>query len=283
MKLFRFGEPGKEKPGALDSLGRMRDLSSAIDDLNRQLLGNMDKLEDFDLDSADSLQRFPVVAEGTRLGPCLADIGNVLCIGLNYAKHAQETNAPLPTEPVLFMKHTSAISGPNDPIVMPRDSSHTDWEVELGVIIGKRAKHVSVEDALDYVAGYCVVNDVSERKLQKATSQWCKGKSPDGYAPVGPWLVTADEVPDPQALRLWLKRNGEVYQDSNTSDMIFSVAALISHLSQYFTLLPGDLISTGTPSGVGMGFQPQRFLAEGDELELGVEGLGVQKQKVIRA
>lgn len=275
MKLLRFGEAGKERPGIIDSNGRIRDLSAKISDVDKALLSNMNLLKDIDIET------LPTVPDGVRLGPCLADIGNVLCIGLNYAKHAQETNVPLPKEPVLFMKSTSALSGPNDPIILPNGSKNTDWEVELGVIIGKKAKHVSEEDALSYVAGYCIVNDVTERELQKATSQWVKSKSCDSFAPVGPWLVTADDIEMPQKLRLWLKLNGNIMQDSNTADMVFSVATLISHLSRDITLQVGDIICTGTPSGIGKGMKPPTFLKAGDVVELGIDGLGVQRQVVV--
>jgi 2-keto-4-pentenoate hydratase/2-oxohepta-3-ene-1,7-dioic acid hydratase in catechol pathway len=274
MKLLRYGEAKKEKPGILDQAGRIRDLSAIVRDINKELLFNMDLLRDIEIDS------LPVISEGVRIGPCFADAGNILCIGLNYAKHAQETNTPLPSEPVLFMKSTSAINGPYDPIILPNRSVQTDWEVELGVIIGKNAKHVSKEDALSYVAGYCVANDVSERGLQRATSQWVKGKSCDSFAPIGPWFVTADEVKDPQDLHLWLKLNGKTMQDSNTSDMIFDVATLISHLSCFMTLQAGDILFTGTPSGVGIGMTPPVFLKEGDVVELGIDGLGIQRQVV---
>ncbi|NDL66646.1 fumarylacetoacetate hydrolase family protein [Anaerotalea alkaliphila] len=276
MKLVRFGEEGKEKPGILDGEGRIRDLSLVVGDVDRELLGDLDRLRTLDLET------LPLAPEGVRLGPCFNGIGNFLCIGLNYRKHAEETGMALPKEPVLFMKATGAISGPQDPILLPPGSLRTDWEVELGVVIGRRAKRVGVEEALAHVAGYCVVNDVSERDLQMETGQWIRGKSHDSFGPVGPWFVTADEVPDPQDLGLWLELNGERVQDSNTQDMIFSVAELVSRLSQVLTLQPGDLISTGTPSGVGMGMKPPRHLREGDVVELGIQGMGVQRQKVKR-
>lgn len=238
-------------------------------------------LQDISRLSRLRIQSLPLGPELTRLGPCLADIGNIYCIGLNYKQHAAESGMEVPSEPVVFMKSTSAISGPNDPIVLPHNSESTDWEAELGVIIGRTARNVSPEDALDYVAGYCIVNDISERQRQFATSQWVKGKSCPTFAPVGPWLVTPDEIPDPQKLHIWLKVNGETMQDGNTSDMIFSVAELISHLSQFMILQAGDLIVTGTPAGVGSARDPQQFLRAGDIVQTGIDGLGIQRQKVV--
>lgn len=276
MKFVRFGECGKESPGIIDNQGKIRDISGYITDLNASTIENLDIFNEMNLET------LPLVETSIRLGPCINNIGKILCIGLNYVNHAAETKMELPKEPVLFMKATSSICGPNDPIIIPRNSQKTDWEVELGVVIGKKAKYVSKEDALSYVAGYCAVNDVSEREFQlERGGQWVKGKSCDSFAPIGPWLVTADEVEAPQKLNLWLKVNGEMRQNSTTGDMIFNVAYLISHLSQFMTLHPGDIISTGTPPGVGLGMNPPTYLKEGDVVELGVEGLGVQKQLVI--
>ena len=277
MKLVRYGEAGAEKPGMIDAGGQLRDLSGHVADIAGDVLTDAGMARLAAIDPAT----LPAVSGAPRLGPCVGSIGKFMCIGLNYSDHAAETGAAIPAHPILFMKANSAIVGPTDDVVIPRGSTHSDWEVELGVIIGDAAKYVSVEDALDYVAGYCVVNDVSERHFQKdLTGQWTKGKSCDTFGPTGPWLVTRDEVPDPQALAMSLDVNGERRQTGNTSTMIFSVAEIISHLSQMFTLHPGDVISTGTPPGVGMGMKPPTYLKAGDVMELEIEGLGRQRQSV---
>ena len=278
MKLLRYGDTGAEKPGMLDADGNLRDLSEHVSDISGDTLSDagLEKLRGIDPAS------LPLVEGNPRLGPCVSGIGKFMCIGLNYSDHAAETGAAIPEHPILFMKANSAIVGPNDDVIMPRGSTQTDWEVELGVVIGKTAKYVSKEDALDYVAGYCVCNDVSERHFQaKLTGQWTKGKSCDTFGPTGPWLVTRDEVPDPQNLAMSLDVNGKRMQTGNTATMIFSVAEIIEHLSQLFTLHPGDVISTGTPPGVGLGMKPEPvFLKEGDVMELTIEGLGSQRQQV---
>ncbi len=279
MKLLRVGPKGQEVPAILDADGNARSLEGRIADF--QGLGvSLEAIEAIGAIDANELPIIPV----DRIGACLADVPNFHCIGMNYAKHARETGAEPPKEPILFNKATSALSGPFDPVIIPRGSQKTDWEVELGVVIGKSASYVPEDEALDYVAGYCVVNDVSERTFQmEKGGQWVKGKSAPSFGPTGPWLVTSDEVPDPQNLRIWLNLNGETVQDSNTSDMVFSVAEIISYMSQHMELRPGDLIATGTPSGVGLGMKPQRFLQPGEEMELGVEGLGNQKQTAVSA
>ncbi|MEM9250310.1 MAG: fumarylacetoacetate hydrolase family protein [Pseudomonadota bacterium] len=278
MKLLRYGARGAEKPGLLDETGVIRDLSGHIDDLSGAAL------------SDDSLARLrgvdpatlPAVDAGTRIGPCVGNVGKFVCIGLNYADHAAESGMPLPEEPVIFFKATSAIIGPDDTVEIPRGSVKTDWEVELGVVIGKETKYVTEAEALDHVAGYCVVNDLSERDFQLHRSgQWVKGKSADTFGPIGPWLVTRDTVPDPQNLPMYLEVNGHRYQDGSTATMHFGVATVISHLSQFMSLQPGDVISTGTPPGVGMGQNPQTYLKPGDTMTLGIEGLGVQRQAVV--
>ena len=276
MKLVRYGAPGAEKPGLMDG-ETLRDLSAHIDDVNGTVLDDatLERLRGIDPAS------LPAVEGSPRIGPCVGNIGKFLCIGLNYSDHAAETGADIPEHPILFFKANSAIVGPDDTVMMPRGSTSTDWEVELGVVIGKAAKYVSKEDALDYVAGYCIVNDVSERHFQtKLTGQWTKGKSPDTFGPTGPWLVTRDEVPDPQALAMSLDVNGKRMQTGNTATMIFTVAEIIEHLSHLFTLHPGDVISTGTPPGVGMGMKPPVYLNVGDVMELEIEGLGRQRQEV---
>ena len=278
MKLVRYGADGQEKPGMIDADGTLRDLSAHVADITGATLGddNIAKLRA--LDPAT----LPAVEGNPRMGACVGDIGKFMCIGLNYADHAAETGADIPEHPILFMKANSAITGPNDDVVMPRGSTKTDWEVELGVVIGKAAKYVSEEEALDYVAGYCLCNDVSERHFQTSlTGQWTKGKSCDTFGPTGPWLVTRDEVEDPQKLDMWLDVNGKRMQTGNTKTMIFTVAQVISNLSQLFTLHPGDVISTGTPPGVGMGIKPEPvYLKDGDVMELSIQGLGVQRQNV---
>ena len=277
MKLLRYGPPGEEKPGLLDAGGTLRDLSGEVDDIAGAVLSDEGLARLKALDPAS----LPAVSGNPRLGPCVGQIGKFCCIGLNYSDHAAETGAAIPAHPILFMKANSAITGPNDRVMMPRGSVKTDWEVELGVVIGKTAKYVSEADALSHVAGYCVVNDVSERAFQtELTGQWTKGKSCDTFGPTGPWLVTRDEVPDPQALGMYLDVNGKRMQTGNTQTMIFSVAQIIAHLSGLFTLHPGDVISTGTPPGVGLGMKPPVFLKPGDVMELGIDGLGTQRQEV---
>ncbi|MBC8716009.1 fumarylacetoacetate hydrolase family protein, partial [Ochrobactrum sp. Marseille-Q0166] len=277
MKFLRYGETGQEKPGLLDADGNIRDLSAHVSDLSGAVLSPeaLAKLGSLDVNA------LPKVEGNPRLGPCVAGTGKFICIGLNYADHAAESGMAVPPEPVIFMKATSAIVGPNDDLLIPRGSEKTDWEVELGIVIGKTAKYVSEEDALDYVAGYCTLHDVSERAFQiERAGQWTKGKSCDTFGPTGPWLVTKDEVADPQDLKMWLKVNGETMQDGSTKTMVYGVRHLVSYLSQFMSLQPGDIISTGTPPGVGMGMKPPRYLKAGDVVELGIEGLGSQKQNV---
>ena len=278
MKLVRYGATGQEKPGMIDADGTLRDLSAHVADITGATLGD-DSIAKL---SAVDPATLPAVEGNPRMGACVGDIGKFMCIGLNYADHAAETGADIPEHPILFMKANSAITGPNDDVVMPRGSIKTDWEVELGVVIGKAAKYVSEEEALNYVAGYCLCNDVSERHFQTSlTGQWTKGKSCDTFGPTGPWLVTRDEVEDPQNLDMWLDVNGKRMQTGNTKTMIFTVAQVISHLSQLFTLHPGDVISTGTPPGVGMGMKPEPvYLKDGDVMELSIQGLGIQRQNV---
>jgi len=277
MKLVRYGAPGAEKAGLIDAQGVLRDLSGHLVDVTGAALGDVALAQLRALD----VTALPVVEGEVRLGPCVAGIGKFMCIGLNYSDHAAETGAAIPEHPILFMKATSAVVGPHDDVVLPRGSTHSDWEVELGVVIGTAAKYVSEAEALNHVAGYCVVNDVSERHFQtKLSGQWTKGKSCDTFGPIGPWLVTRDEVPDPQNLAMWLDVNGQRMQTGNTATMIFTVAQIISHLSQLMTLHPGDVISTGTPPGVGMGMKPPVYLKPGDVMELSIEGLGTQRQRV---
>jgi 2-keto-4-pentenoate hydratase/2-oxohepta-3-ene-1,7-dioic acid hydratase in catechol pathway len=278
MKLLRYGALGAEKPGLLDNAGLLRDLSGHVDDITGDTLDDATLAKLRALDPAD----LPIVEGEQRIGACVGNIGKFLCIGLNYSDHAAETGAAIPKHPILFFKANSAIVGPYDDVVMPRGSTHTDWEVELGVVIGKEAKYVSKEDALDYVAGYCIVNDVSERHFQNnLTGQWTKGKSCDTFGPTGPWLVTRDEVGDPQNLNMTCDVNGKRMQTGTTSTMIFTVAEIIEHLSQLFTLHPGDVITTGTPPGVGMGIKPEPiYLKKGDVMDLTIEGLGHQRQNV---
>jgi len=278
MKLLRYGPIGSEKPGLLDNAGLLRDLSEHVDDINGAMLNDAT----LDLLRALDVSTLPVVEGEQRIGACVGNIGKFLCIGLNYSDHAAETGAAIPKHPILFFKANSAIVGAYDDVVIPRGSTHTDWEVELGVIIGKTAKYVSKEDALDHVAGYCIVNDVSERHFQtNLTGQWTKGKSCDTFGPTGPWLVTRDEVADPQNLSMSLDVNGKRMQTGSTATMIFSVAEIIEHLSGLMTLHPGDVITTGTPPGVALGMKPEPiFLKVGDVMDLKIEGLGHQKQKV---
>lgn len=274
MKLMRVGKSGAEKPALLDSQGKVRDLSAHVSDICGQHISpeGLAKIAALDPESLPELNV-------DRIGPCVAGTGKFICIGLNYSDHAAESGMAVPPEPVVFMKATSAIVGPEDTVLIPRGSEKTDWEVELGVVIGKTAKYVSEADALDYVAGYCVSHDVSERAFQtERAGQWTKGKSCDTFGPIGPWLVTRDEVPDPQALSMWLKVNGEQMQHGSSATMVYGVAFLVSYLSQFMSLHPGDIISTGTPPGVGMGMKPPRYLKPGDVVELGIEGLGNQCQ-----
>jgi 2-keto-4-pentenoate hydratase/2-oxohepta-3-ene-1,7-dioic acid hydratase in catechol pathway len=276
MKLLRYGPPGAERPGILDSKGRIRDLSGVVPDVAGAVLTRLDALH------VDP-EALPLVEGNPRLGPCVAGTGKFICIGLNYSDHAAETGAKVPSEPIIFMKATSAICGPNDPILIPRGSEKTDWEVELGVVIGKPAKYVTEAQALDHVAGYCVINDVSERAFQtERQGQWTKGKSCDNFGQTGPWLVTKDEVPDPQNLAMWLKVGDQTMQNGSTRTMVYGVAFLVSYLSQFFTLHPGDIISTGTPPGVGLGMKPPRYLKAGEVVTLGIEGLGQQRQEVLQ-
>jgi ureidoglycolate lyase len=279
MKLLRYGPVGAEKPGVLDADGNIRDLSSVVDDFAGDVLGDEELARLRGLD----LTGLSVVEGNPRVGACVGQVGKFICIGLNYADHAAESGMELPAEPVIFFKATSAIVGPNDAVEIPRGSVKTDWEVELGVVIGKEAKYVSEAEALDHVAGYCVVNDLSERDFQLHRSgQWVKGKSADTFGPIGPWLVTRDEVTDPQNLPMYLEVNGHRYQDGSTNTMHFGVATVVSYLSHFMSLQPGDVISTGTPPGVGMGQNPQTYLKPGDKMELGIEGLGVQRQDVVQ-
>jgi len=279
MKLLRYGLPGAEKPGILDSEGQIRSLEGIVADLSGEFLSDRWMQHLATLDTA----RLPRVPGHPRIGACVGHVPKFLCIGLNYADHAAETGASVPTEPVVFSKCTSALCGPFDAVEIPPRSEKTDWEVELGVVIGKRAKRITREEALSHVAGYCVVNDLSERAFQlEGTGQWVKGKSHDTFGPIGPWLVTRDEVPDPQNLHLWLEVDGKRYQDGNTRTMVFGVAHLVSYLSQFFTLLPGDVISTGTPPGVGLGQKPPVYLRAGQVMRLGIDGLGEQRQTTVQ-
>ena len=278
MKLLRHGALGAEKPGLLDNAGEIRDLSSHLSDIAGETLSDESLAKIAEIDS----NSLPLVPADTRLGACVGSVGKFICIGLNYADHAQEAGMDLPEEPVVFFKATSAIMGPNDNVEIPRGSVKTDWEVELGVVIGKSTKYVSEDNALDHVAGYCVVNDLSERDFQLHRSgQWVKGKSADTFGPIGPWLVTRDEVADPQSLDMYLEVNGHRYQDGSTKTMHFNVAKVVSHLSQFMSLQAGDVISTGTPPGVGMGQSPETYLKSGDVIKLGISGLGSQKQDVV--
>jgi 2-keto-4-pentenoate hydratase/2-oxohepta-3-ene-1,7-dioic acid hydratase in catechol pathway len=278
MKLLRYGDVGKERPAMVDAEGMLRDLSGFVSDiagatLSPESLGELRKVNAKDL---------PLVAGSPRIGACVSGVGKFICIGLNYSDHAAESGMAVPAEPVVFMKATSAICGPYDDVMIPRGGEKTDWEVELGVVIGKEARYVTEREALSYVAGYCVVNDVSERAFQlEGTGQWVKGKSADTFGPIGPWLVTADEVPDPQSLNLWLEVDGRRYQNGSTATMVFGVAHLVSYLSRFMSLQPGDIISTGTPPGVGLGQKPPVYLRPGNVMRLGIEGLGQQRQTVL--
>jgi 2-keto-4-pentenoate hydratase/2-oxohepta-3-ene-1,7-dioic acid hydratase in catechol pathway len=277
VKLVRYGEAGSERPGVVDADGKIRDLSAHVADIGGATLDPRSLADLARIDPAT----LPPVDGSPRIGPCVTGTGKFICIGLNYSDHAAETGATVPPEPIIFMKATSAIVGPNDDLLIPRGSEKTDWEVELGIVIGRQAKYVSEAEALDCVAGYCVVHDVSERAFQTERSgQWTKGKSCDTFGPTGPWLVTKDEVSDPQNLKMWLTVNGEFMQDGSTRTMVFGAAYLVSYLSQFMSLQPGDIISTGTPPGVGMGMKPPRYLKAGDVVELGIEGLGSQRQQV---
>jgi 2,4-diketo-3-deoxy-L-fuconate hydrolase len=278
MKLVRYGDSGRELPGVLDSESEIHDLSTVIPDLAGSALSpsGLERLRALDVST------LPVVSGDPRIGPCVAGVGKFICIGLNYSDHAAESGMAVPAEPVVFMKATSCIWGPNDEVVIPKGSTKSDWEVELGVVIGSTAKYVSEEDALSHVAGYCVVNDLSERAFQlEGTGQWVKGKSADTFGPIGPWLVTADEIHDPQALDMWLEVDGHRYQNGSTRTMVFGVAHLISYLSRFMSLQPGDIISTGTPPGVGLGQKPPIYLRPGNVMTLGIEGLGRQRQQVV--
>jgi 2-keto-4-pentenoate hydratase/2-oxohepta-3-ene-1,7-dioic acid hydratase in catechol pathway len=275
MKLLRYGETGSEKPGLLDADGVIRDLSGHVADIGGKAIEPASLTALAKLDP----KTLPAVAGSPRIGPCVANVGKFICIGLNYSDHAAETGSAVPSEPIVFMKANSAIVGPNDDVLIPRGSEKTDWEVELAIVIGKSAKYVSEADALDYVAGYCVAHDVSERAFQvERKGQWTKGKSCDTFGPIGPWLVTKDEGANPQDLGMWLKVNGETMQDGTTRTMVYGVSYLVSYLSQFMSLHPGDVIATGTPPGVGMGKKPPRYLKAGDVVELSVQGLGTQKQ-----
>ena len=278
MKLVRFGDRGFEKPGLLGQDGRIRDLSGHVPDLSSQALGAASLRRLRELNESE----LPVVDADVRLGPCVAGVGKIVCIGLNYSDHAAEAGMAVPAEPLVFLKATTAISGPNDDVMLPRGSQKSDWEVELGIVIGARASYVSVQEATECVAGYCIVNDVSERAFQlERGGQFVKGKSCNTFAPIGPWLVTRDEVPNPNALPMRLDVNGERQQNGSTANMVFNVPFLVSYLSEFMTLEPGDIISTGTPAGVGMGKKPPVFLQEGDVMELAIEGLGRQRQRVV--
>jgi 2-keto-4-pentenoate hydratase/2-oxohepta-3-ene-1,7-dioic acid hydratase in catechol pathway len=280
MKLLRYGPKGAEKPGLLDGNNQIRDLSSIIPDLTGDTVdpGTMARLSALDTDTLPPVEGTP------RIGPCIGNVGKLVCIGLNYSDHAKETGSPIPSEPIVFMKATSSINGPDDDIELIRGSVKTDWEVELGFVIGRETKYVTEAQALDHVAGYCIVTDVSEREWQiERQGNWSKGKSGDTYGPIGPWLVTPDEIGDPQSLGLWLDVNGTRHQDGNTNTMIFPVSKIIAYLSECMSLQPGDVIATGTPPGVGMGMKPQVFLRAGDAMRVSVEGLGIQTQRIVDA
>ena len=279
MKLLRYGKPGKEKPGILDKEGRIRDLSAHVSDISGETISpkSLAKLRKI------KIETLPLVKGKPRIGPCVFNPQKFIAIGLNYSDHAAESGLKVPDEPVVFTKQVSCVSGPNDTVTLPPKSKKGDWEVELGVIIGTKAKNIKKADALKYVAGYCTINDLSEREFQvERSGQWTKGKSYDTFGPIGPWLVTSEEVKDPQNLHLWLELNGKRVQDGNTSTMVFGVAHIVAYLSQFFTLMPGDVITTGTPPGVGMGMKPPQYLKPGDKMRIGIDGLGVQEQVVVR-
>lgn len=280
MKLLRVGQPGAERPAILDDRGRPRDLSGVIDDIAGDVLSDegLARLRALDL------QALPELPDTMRIGPCISGVGKFICVGLNYSDHAAETGMAIPEEPILFFKATSAVCGPNDTVLIPRGSKKTDWEVELGVVIGKSASYVPEAEAMDHVAGYCVINDISERAFQlERGGQWVKGKSADTFGPVGPWLVTRDEIEDPQDLAMWLDVDGRRFQNGSSKTMIFGVRHLVHYISQFMSLQPGDIISTGTPPGVGMGQKPQLYLKPGQEMRLGIAGLGEQHQRVAQA
>ncbi|EJB07083.1 2-keto-4-pentenoate hydratase/2-oxohepta-3-ene-1,7-dioic acid hydratase [Rhizobium leguminosarum bv. trifolii WSM597] len=280
MKLLRYGERGAEKPGILDRNGKVRDLGGHVGDISGDSLTavGLAKIAAIDIES------LPVVAEPGRYGPCVSRTGKFICVGLNYADHAAETGAAIPEEPILFMKATSAITGPNDNVIIPRKSKKTDWEVELGIVIGDEARYVSETDAMKHVAGYCLINDVSEREFQaERGGQWTKGKSADSFGPIGPWMVTRDEIADPQDLKMWLSVDGTMRQNGSTKTMIFGVSFLVHYISQFMSLQPGDIIATGTPPGVGLGMKPPLFLKAGQTIKLGIDGLGEQTQLTVDA
>lgn len=280
MRLLRYGEKGAEKPAMLDQDGNVRDLSGIVPDIAGDVLGEagLQRLRDLDPGS------LPQASANERIGPCVGGVGKIICVGLNYSDHAEESGAEVPPEPIIFAKATSSINGPNDTVEIPRDSVATDWEVELAIIIGKEAKYVSEGDAMDHVAGFCIVNDISERDFQiKRSGQWVKGKSADTFAPMGPWLVTKDEISDPQNLKMTLDVNGKRYQDGTTATMVYKIPFLVSYISRFMSLQPGDIIPTGTPPGVGMGQNPPVYLKPGDVMELSIEGLGSQRQSVASA
>ncbi len=278
MKLLRYGAPGQEKPGMMDGNGTIRDLSAHVSDIAGETLSDaaLAKLASIDPGT------LPTVDGMTRIGPCVGAVGKFICVGLNYADHAAESGMDVPPEPVLFFKATSAITGPNDDVIIPRNSQKTDWEVELGIVIGKEARYVDEADAMDHVAGYCVINDLSERAFQiERAGQWVKGKSADTFGPIGPWMVTRDEVPDPQNLAMFLEVDGHRFQDGSTKTMVYGVQHLVHYISQFMSLQPGDIISTGTPPGVGMGQNPQVYLRPGQTIKLGIAGLGEQEQTTV--
>jgi len=280
MKLIRVGAPGAERPALIDGNGKLRDLSAVVADIAGDVLNrkSLERLRTLDIPT------LPLMPQGSRIGAAVGQVGKVVCVGLNFKDHAAESGLALPDQPILFMKATTALCGPNDDVIIPHGSQKTDWEVELGVVIGDLARGVPEERALEYVAGYLLVNDVSEREFQlERGGQWVKGKSCDTFCPIGPMLVTTDEIPDPQNLGMWLEVNGHRYQNGNTANMIFGVAHLVSYISRYMTLMPGDVISTGTPAGVGLGQRPPTYLRVGDVVELGIEGLGRQKQRIVAA
>jgi ureidoglycolate lyase/2,4-diketo-3-deoxy-L-fuconate hydrolase len=278
MKLLRYGPSGQEKPGMLDASGRIRDLSGVVKDIDGAALGPESLARLKALDPAS----LPLVGGSPRIGPCVGNVGKIVAIGLNYRLHAQEAGMPIPNEPIFFLKATSSIGGPNDDVIIPKGSQKTDYEVELGIVIGTKASYVAVHDAAKHIAGYCVVNDVSEREFQiERGGQWTKGKSCDTFCPLGPWVVTADEAGDAGKLQVWTEVNGERRQNSNTADLIFGIEHIVSYVSHFMTLYPGDVIPTGTPSGVAMGFKPPKFLKPGDTMRLGVEGLGEQTQRLV--